>query len=416
MKKNILTITLLGALMMPSFAQEPQKQEKKSPTKKQQGTTKPDGPVSSKVVKNPKTMKTASGLEYTITAKGNGKKASNGDKVKVHYTGKLLDGTKFDSSVDRNEPFSFKLGAGQVIKGWDEGIALLNVGDKASFKIPAELGYGAQPNGSIPANATLLFDVELLEVIEGLKPWDMTGKKVEKTASGLEYVMFNKSTNTQKPSQGQRVKVHYTGYFKDGKIFDSSVERGQPIEFPIGKGQVIKGWDEGIALLSPGDKAKLIIPYHLAYGEQARGPIPAKSDLVFDVELIEIKEVIKPVPYAIEGKEVQTTASGLKYVEVEKGRGVLATPGSVVKVHYTGYFENGEIFDSSVERGEPIEFPLGQGQVIKGWDEAITLMHQGDKFHLIIPYPLAYGEQGYGPIPPKATLIFDVELIQVMQQ
>jgi peptidylprolyl isomerase len=372
--------------------------------------------VKSKPVKNPQTVKTASGLEYTITSKGNGKKPAEGDTVKVHYTGTLLDGTKFDSSVDRGQPFTFKLGLGRVIRGWDEGIALLNEGDKATFIIPAELGYGGQANGKIPANSVLKFDVELLEVIEGPKrpkQWDIKGKKVEKTASGLEYVIISKGKSGKKPAKGDNVKVHYTGFFKDGKIFDSSVERGEPIEFPVGKGMVIKGWDEGIMLLGVGDKAKLIIPYNLAYGEQQRGPIPAKSDLIFDVELVDVKETVKPVAFNIEGKDVLETASGLKYIVVEKGTGKEAQSGSKVKVHYTGYFENGDIFDSSVERGQPFEFNLGQGQVIKGWDEGVALMQVGGKTRLIVPYQLAYGENGYGPIPPKAKLIFDVELIEV---
>jgi len=124
----------------------------------------------SKNSKQPITMKTASGLEYTITEKGNGKKPQIGDKVVVHYTGKLTNDTVFDSSKKRGQPFSFKLGAGQVIKGWDEAFQLLQVGDKATIKFGPELGYGSQAMGSIPANSTLIFDVELLDVIEGLRP------------------------------------------------------------------------------------------------------------------------------------------------------------------------------------------------------------------------------------------------------
>jgi peptidylprolyl isomerase len=372
--------------------------------------------VKSTPVKKPKPVKTASGLEYTITSKGNGKKPVVGDKVKVHYTGTLLDGTKFDSSVDRGQPFTFELGMGRVIKGWDEGIALLNVGDKASFVIPAELGYGPQANGKIPANSILKFDVELLDIIAAPKPWDMTGKKVETTQSGLGYVMFAKGKNGKKPVKGDKVKVHYSGFFTDGKKFDSSVERGEPIEFQVGKGQVIKGWDEGLMLLGVGDKAKFIIPYSLAYGEQGRGPIPPKSDLIFDVELIDVKETVKPVAFNIDGKDVNETASGLKYIVAEKGTGKEAGNGAKVKVHYTGYLENGDIFDSSIERGQPFEFTIGANQVIKGWDEGVALMQVGGKYRFIIPYQLAYGEKGYGPIPEKAKLIFDVELLEVTGQ
>jgi FKBP-type peptidyl-prolyl cis-trans isomerase FkpA len=112
-----------------------------------------------------KGTKTASGLQYWDLKKGTGAVAKAGQTVKVHYTGWLTDGKKFDSSVDRNEPFTFPLGGGQVIKGWDEGVAGMKVGGKRQLRIPPELGYGAGGAGAaIPPNATLVFDVELLGV------------------------------------------------------------------------------------------------------------------------------------------------------------------------------------------------------------------------------------------------------------
>jgi FKBP-type peptidyl-prolyl cis-trans isomerase len=108
---------------------------------------------------------TTSGLRYKITDKGNGNSAVVGKNVKVHYKGQLIDGTVFDSSFKRNEPIEFTLGIGQVIKGWDEGLALLSEGDKARFIIPSDLAYGeAGAGGVIPPNANLIFDVELVSV------------------------------------------------------------------------------------------------------------------------------------------------------------------------------------------------------------------------------------------------------------
>ena len=108
------------------------------------------------------------------------------------------------------------------------------------------------------------------------------------------------------------------------------------------------------------------------------------------------------------------TASGLEYTEIEAGTGAQAVPGKMVKVHYTGKLPNGKVFDSSIPRGEPIEFKLGAGRVIKGWDEGIALMKVGGKATLTIPPQLGYGERGAGGvIPPNATLIFDVELVDV---
>ncbi len=108
---------------------------------------------------------TSSGLKYIDEVVGKGDSPTKGKKVRVHYTGRLTDGKKFDSSVDRGQPFEFIIGVGQVIQGWDEGVATMNVGGKRQLIIPAELGYGSRgAGGAIPPNAELLFDVELLAV------------------------------------------------------------------------------------------------------------------------------------------------------------------------------------------------------------------------------------------------------------
>jgi tetratricopeptide (TPR) repeat protein len=115
-----------------------------------------------------------------------------------------------------------------------------------------------------------------------------------------------------------------------------------------------------------------------------------------------------------QSKDTITTKSGLKYLVIAKGTGPRAELNKNVEVHYSGYLLDGKVFDSSVERGDPIEFILGTGQVIAGWDEGIALMNVGDKLRLIIPANLAYGEKGAGNlIPPHSTLIFDVELMGI---
>ena len=108
---------------------------------------------------------TPSGLQYRDDSVGNGQEAKAGDHVAVHYTGTLTDGKKFDSSRDRGQPFQFALGAGQVIRGWDEGVAGMKIGGRRTLVIPPELGYGARAIGPIPPNSTLKFEVELIDIL-----------------------------------------------------------------------------------------------------------------------------------------------------------------------------------------------------------------------------------------------------------
>lgn len=231
-----------------------------------------------------------SGLKYTIWKKGDGTQPNPGDKVHVHYAGRLSTGEPFDNSYDRGQPFSFPLGAGRVIKGWDEGIGYLSVGDSATLVIPPDLGYGSNDRPKIPGGSTLIFDVQLMKVEEKvvIKQYDTEGMDAVTTTSGLQIIKLNETEGVQAEA-GKTVDVHYSGFLTDGTMFDSSVERGQPISFPLGTGRVIKGWDEGIALMRVGEKAKLIIPAELGYGSRATGPIPANSTLIFDVELVGVK-------------------------------------------------------------------------------------------------------------------------------
>lgn len=240
---------------------------------------------------------------------------------------------------------------------------------------------------------------------------------LQTTASGLQYAILKEGSGNS-PQPGELVSVHYTGSLEDGTIFDSSIKRGQPIQFIIGHGQVIPGWDEGISLLKVGGKGVLAIPSDLAYGEQgAGGVIPPNATLYFEVELVGIDPAPPPPPDAptkVDEADYTTTDSGLKYYDFEEGSGESPKPGSMVTVHYTGWLEDGTMFDSSLLRAQPFAFPVGIGQVIPGWDEGVASMKVGGKRQLVIPADLAYGEKGAGGvIPPNATLIFEVELLGI---
>ena len=231
---------------------------------------------------------TDSGLHYLDTVPGTGAEALAGQPVTVHYTGWLHDaaapngrGKKFDSSKDRGDPFEFQLGAGSVIRGWDEGVQGMRAGGTRVLTIPAELGYGARgAGGVIPPNATLIFEVELLAEPERA-PLLMTDVVI---GTGAE------------ATAGQRVSVHYTGWLFDpaaannrGKKFDSSKDRGDPFRFQLGAGQVIAGWDQGVQGMQVGGTRVLQIPPELGYGARgAGGAIPPNATLVFEVELLEV--------------------------------------------------------------------------------------------------------------------------------
>lgn len=361
-----------------------------------------------------KALVTPEGLRYIIVEEGTGETPKRGANITANYHGLLKDGTVFDSSFDRGQPFNFKLGRGMVIKGWDLGFAKLKKGAKAVLIVPPELGYGAQARGKIPANATLYFHVELVDFEKG-KDYSFKYDKAQlkTTESGLQYAIVKKGDGPV-PKKGDNITAHYHGMTADGNVFDSSYERGQPFEVPIGAGRVIKGWDEAFQMLPVGSKAVLILPPDLAYGERGmpQAGIAPNATLEFHVELLDAKsfEVKHKPPYAYDESKAVVLPSGLKYVIVEEGDGPKPETGETINVHYHGLLADGTKFDSSFERGSPFQTQAGTGRVIRGWNEAFPKLNKGTRAVLIIPPELGYGASGQGAIPPNATLYFHVKL------
>ena len=200
-----------------------------------------------------------------------------------------------------------------------EGFSMMHKGDSASFIVDIDssfvnlFGYNTLPP-QFSSTDIMRFEVKLddfypesefrFRMIENIKKnypaetekaaselnayLEKNGVVAQPTSTGLYYVKTQDGTG-EKPSKGSTVKAHYTGYLLDGTVFDTSIERGEPIEFVLGVGQVIPGWDEGIAMMSKGEKAVLYIPYYLAYGDRDLAVIPPFSNLVFEVELIDFK-------------------------------------------------------------------------------------------------------------------------------
>ena len=226
---------------------------------------------------------TASGLATKVLLSGSGDRHPKADdQVTVHYTGWTTDGKMFDSSVARGTPARFPLN--RVIQGWTEGVQLMVEGETRRLWIPESLAYQGREG---KPKGMLVFDVELIKIyVPPAAPGSVAAPPAdaEVTKSGLATKVLQEGTGTRKPTRFSTVTVHYTGWTTDGKMFDSSVERGQPASFPLD--QVIRGWTEGLSLMVEGEKRRLWIPEKLAY--QGRRGFPAGM-LVFDVELISVK-------------------------------------------------------------------------------------------------------------------------------
>jgi FKBP-type peptidyl-prolyl cis-trans isomerase len=250
-------------------------------------------------------QKQASGLYFVpVVTYANAPLATTGQVVSMLYTGQLLDGTVFGSTSQySNYPYSFTLGVDRLPLGVEQGVALMHKGDKAVLLIPSGLAYG--PNSlppTIPANAVLRFDVEVTDLNPDFKVPDdyiitkyLADNKItnaQKQPSGLYYVPGTTNPSGALASAGKTASVLYTGRFVTGSgaVFDASSQHGNtPFDLIVGKGQVIPGWDEGIALMRKGEKGQLLIPSALAYGARGSSTIPGNTVLRFDVEVTDVK-------------------------------------------------------------------------------------------------------------------------------
>jgi FKBP-type peptidyl-prolyl cis-trans isomerase FkpA len=268
--------------------------------------------------KNP--IKLSSGVYVVLEKEGEGDFIKPGFEVTMNYDNYMLNGPKYDSNIDSNfhhqTPLKINVGQRQLIVGWEDGLKEFKKGSKGEIFIPSRYAYGSnkygiRPNDTIPENSIIRVMVEVLDVVDLATVAKQLAEKEDneiqaflkvnnlngiKTNLGLYYVITSEGTGAM-PTTNDEVSMNYTGMFLDGKKFDSNVDSTfghvTPLNFPLGVGRVIRGWDEGIALLKKGTKAKFIIPSAIAYGVNGSGQIPANTILQFDVELLDFK---KPQP------------------------------------------------------------------------------------------------------------------------
>jgi FKBP-type peptidyl-prolyl cis-trans isomerase len=422
------------------------------------------------MINYPGFKKTKSGVYYKIHTD------DNKDTTMIH-TGSIVtmvlkyglkDSTLFDSR-DVPQPVMIPVVESQYEGDFYESLKLLKQGDSATFILKAgplfTKTFGQQTLPEFMTEETdIYFDIliekvqseEQIQMETQIRNMEMEKEEMSKlesyvltnnitakpSASGV-YYLETKKGGGKAPVDGGYASAHYTVYLLGGEKLFSTYDRAEPIDFKVGSQFENMGFQEVIKQMKEGGKANAIVPSSMAFGAQGAGDFVAPfTTLYYDVELVKVlsdaewqkkqtdKEAKKQAEKArTEQEEAQaiqkymkdnnitpTTVlpSGLIYVEQQAGSGPKPVTGKKVKVQYTGKFLNGTTFDSSVGKGEPLEFPIGQRAVIEGWDLGIALMSQGTKALLIVPSKLAYKERGYGDaIPPNATLVFEVELVEI---
>ncbi|MBI1224386.1 MAG: hypothetical protein GC192_04035 [Bacteroidetes bacterium] len=261
----------------------------------------------------PATQASPEGIHYFLSKKGTGPAPSKGDFVLLNYRGMLLDSTVFDQSEEGN-PLVFQVGNHEVIKGLDHGVQLLQKGTTATLFLPPALGYQQYGAQDVPPNAALIYEVELLDVmnfeqydqymrdleererkayeLERVQQFQQDLKDIEtyasahglivrRTNSGLSYTVTKQGKGPMaKP--GDKIAVAYEGFLKDDTIFD----RSEKFEFTLGAATVIEGWEEGMKFFNPGSEGWLLVPSKLAYGAIPIGKVPANSVLIFKIKML----------------------------------------------------------------------------------------------------------------------------------
>jgi FKBP-type peptidyl-prolyl cis-trans isomerase FkpA len=394
--------------------------------------------------------------------------------IKFRLRIKEKDSVLFNS-LDTPKPYEISLAKTEYKGDFYEAIGMLHKGDSASFIINAKdffiktAKYPQLPAG-IDSTTLMFIDAKLLnvETMEARQKAE-TAKaekfKSEEPGKIQAYLSRNKVTTapsasgvymiSQNPGAGRGiqktdyVKINLTVSSIDGKKIFSTLDKNKPITFEYGQPFDTKGFDEAVGAMKKGSKATVVVPSSMGFGDKGKKDMSGQdiitpySPVVYDIEVLDLKtkaenekaakveaenakkaaaEAMEKEPtliqqYLKDNKiSAKPTASGLYYIEKVKGKGAKAMAGKKVKVHYTGKLLNGKVFDSSYDKkpANPLEFTLGQGQVIPGWDEGITLMSAGGKATLVIPSKLGYGAQGAGSdIPAYSPLVFEVELVSI---
>ncbi|XP_041021479.1 70 kDa peptidyl-prolyl isomerase-like isoform X2 [Juglans microcarpa x Juglans regia] len=349
----------------------------------------------------------SSGIKKKLLKQGQGWETPElGDEVIVHYVGTLLDGTTFESTRQRDEPTTIKLGQGQVVSGLDHGIITMKKGETALFTLPPELAYGDAGNDIIPPFSVVRFEVQLVSWI--------TVVDVRKDGGIIKKIM-EKGEGNEGPGDLDEVLVKYRVALDDGTIVAETPEEG--VEFYVKDGHLCPALPEAIKTMKRGEKVKLVVQPQYASVEEGRDAsngvhmIPHSSLLNIDIELVSFKPVI----------DVTGDFKVLKKILKEGEGDLVANEGATVTISYIARLEDGTVFEKKGIDGEkPLEFITDEEQVISGFDRAVATMKKGERAILTIHPDFGFGSsevrQDLAVVPPASNVVYEVEVLELMKE
>jgi FKBP-type peptidyl-prolyl cis-trans isomerase len=373
--------------------------------------------------------KLKSGLVFKVVKAGTGKeKARTFDTVTFNYTAWDEEGRMFDSTEMRKRPATVPPFRQTVVM--EEILTSMTAGERRRFWIPSEkMSTAGKPLPGLPAGM-LTYEIEMITIAKGTEPppvpRDLKAPPADaqKTEKGVYYKVLKQGVGDTKPGPIDKVKVHYTGWSTDGRMFDSSVVKNEPAEFSMDG--VIAGWTDGLQLMRAGDRYRFWIPDELGYKGAAGRP---QGMLVFDIEMLEVLPQTKPLtdtgrveiggePLNIEGAapppdvaappaDAKKSPKGVSYKILKSVPGAKhPTLADTITANYTGWTTDGKEFDSSKRSGKPLVYPLTS--LITGWQDVFPLMGVGESARIWVPEELAYKGK---PGRPQGMLVFDIELL-----
>ena len=411
--------------------------------------------------KYPGYKKTKSGLYYKFhTCNTSAPQPKLTDYMKVGMRCYLHDSLYYDWQGTQREVYT-QLQKPVFAGDLQEAYAMMHVGDSASFYVKADsiaaLYYEQDPNVvGLKPDDYFRYEVKLVDVktaeefqadIEKMKET----MKMQSRKALEDYIADNNINVTTEPSgiyiiplekgkgrcpvKGEKVELDFSAMLLNGQLVGSTFDSPEKLSFVLGEGNTIQGWEEIVPKMHLGERVKAIIPFDMAYGEHSVGEIPAYANLIYDIKLLKITTAAELQAEAERAKQAlradsekaffeylkvnnitDYTASGLFFTKSVITEGAQPQKGQTARIKFVASFLDGTPLGDSDQLGGQYEFVYGQGKVLKGLEEGVGLMRVGEKARFVLPYTLAYGSNPYGNIPAYSNLVFDVELVDVMDK